>query len=214
MFTLLWVILAGLGALGVLEFTRRRLKISNEDSRKTYHLVHALIISAAPFLVSYKIIILLELVLLLSMLVVRKFNLFPWLYRVGRLSWGEFFGVSAVILVALLKPNKWVFLAAMLHFGIADALAAVVGKRYGKNHQFKVFGQVKSIPGSLTFYVTSVILTAIVIMASQSGGSALLLLAVMPVLATLAEAASPFGLDNFVIPILVTLILRSLQFAA
>lgn len=214
MLSLLWIISVGLLLLVALEFARRRLKISNEESRKAYHVVHAIIISIAPFLVSYRIIIVLELVLLASMLVVRTFNLFPWLYRVGRLSWGEFFGVAAVILIAWFEPSKWVFLAAMLHFGVADALAAIVGKRYGKNYQFKVFGQKKSWPGSVSFYVASCVLTAVVILAAQSSNGAVMLLVALPVLTTLAEAVSPYGLDNLAVPVLVTAVLNSLQFAA
>lgn len=193
---------------------RRRLGVSNEDSRKTYHIVHALILASAPFLVSYGFIIALEVLLLAQMIVVRHFKLFPWLYKVGRISWGEYFGIAGVILIALMKPNKWIFLAALLHLGIADAAAALVGKRYGKKHQFKVFGQIKSWPGSAAFYVSSFILTYVVILASQSGGDAILLVALLPILATTAEAVSPYGLDNFAIPVLVTLVLSTLQFGA
>ncbi len=64
MFKLLLVILAGLCVLLISELIRRRLHVSNEDSRKTYHVVHALIMAAAPFLVSYKIIIILEALLI------------------------------------------------------------------------------------------------------------------------------------------------------
>ena len=214
MFTLFLILLAGTVVLGISEFVRRHLKIRNEDSRKTYHVVHGLIMASAPFLVSYNIIIAMEALLILEMIAIKRFNLLPWLYKVGRVSWGEYFGVGAVILIALMKPNKWVFLAAMLHLGIADAVAALVGTRYGKNHQFKVFGQIKSIPGSLAFYGASVVITTVVIVAAQSGNDALLLLATVPILATLAEAASPFGSDNFVIPVLVVLVLNSLRFAS
>lgn len=213
MFTLFWIIVAGLLVLLVSEFARRRLDVTNEDSRKTYHVVHALIMAAAPFLVSYHIIIALEVLLLLEMIVVKRFKLLPWLYKVGRISWGEYFGVVAVILIALIKPNKWVFLAAMLHLGIADAAAAIIGKRYGKNYQFKVFNQVKSVPGSLSFLIASIAVTTVVIVASSSSGSASILLVLIPPLITLAEAASPFGSDNFVIPVLVVLLLSSLRFA-
>lgn len=195
------------------EIVRRRLGISNEDSRKTYHVVHGLILAAAPFLVSYKIIIILESLLILEMILVKHFNLLPWLYKVGRISWGEYFGVAGVIVIAMMEPNKWVFLAAMLHLGIADAAAAVIGKRYGKKYQFKVFNQVKSIPGSLSFLIASIFVTTVVIVASNSSSSALLLLALIPPLVTLAEAASPFGSDNFVIPVLVALLLSGLRFA-
>lgn len=213
MFTLFWIIVAGLCVLLVAEFLRRKLDVANEDSRKTYHVVHALIFAAAPFFVQYHIIIILEALLLVEMIVVKYFKLLPWLYKVGRISWGEYFGVVGVILIAAMKPNKWVFLAAMLHLGIADAAAAIIGKRYGKKYQFKVFNQIKSIPGSLSFLIASIAVTTVVIVASNSSNSALLLLALVPPLVTLAEAASPFGSDNFVIPVLVVLLLSSLRFA-
>jgi dolichol kinase len=205
--------MTGLVFLGLLELVRRKLHISNEDSRKAYHIVHALIIGAASFLVSYDIIILLELALLGTMLFVRTFRLFEWLYNVGRISWGEYFGVAGVIIISLIAPNKWVFLAAMLHLGFADAVAALIGKRYGKNYQFKVFGQIKSLPGSLAFYIASIAITTIVIVASQSNAGSLVVLALLPLLATLAETSSPFGADNLVLPVLVVLVLNALGFA-
>lgn len=212
MLSLVLVIVVGLVILAFSEFVRKRLKISNEDSRKTYHVVHALVIAVAPFLVSYGTIIALEIALLLTMLVVRQFKLLPWLYKVGRISWGDYFGVIGVIVIALMNPNKWVFLAAILHLGIADAAAALIGKRYGKKQQFKVFGQVKSLVGSAAFFLSSFILTYIVIHVSQSGGDAVLLMATLPLLATCAEAVSPFGTDNLVIPVLVVSVLGTLQF--
>jgi dolichol kinase len=163
--------------------------------------------------VSYDIIILLELALLGTMLFVRTFKLFEWLYNVGRISWGEYFGVAGVIIISLIAPNKWVFLAAMLHLGFADAVAALIGKRYGKNYQFKVFGQIKSLPGSLAFYIASIAITTIVIVASQSSAGSLVVLALLPLLATLAETSSPFGADNLVLPVLVVLVLNALGFA-
>lgn len=214
MLTLLLIIAVGIMLLAVSEFIRKRLGVSNEDSRKTYHIVHALIIGVAPFLVSYSVIIALEVLLLTGMVVVKYFNWFPWLYKVGRISWGEYFGIAGVIVVALMKPNKWIFLAAMLHLGIADAAAAVVGKRYGKKQQFKVFGQIKSLPGSAAFYISSFILTYGVILAAHPGGDAIYLVALLPLLTTFAEAVSPFGSDNFVLPVLVTLVLGTLQFGA
>jgi hypothetical protein len=76
--------LAGLGVLSVSELVRRRLGIANEASRKTYHIVHGLLIGVAPFFVSYNIINMLELLVLGEMVLVRFFKLLPWLYKVCR----------------------------------------------------------------------------------------------------------------------------------
>lgn len=214
MYAFVTVLAIGFVVLALSELTRRRLHVPNEDARKTYHIVHALIVGAAPFLISYNALIILELLLLTVMVFVRRFKLFTWLYQVGRLSWGEYFGVAGVVLIALLKPNKWVFLAAMLHLGIADAAAALIGKRYGKKHQFRVFGQIKSVPGSAAFFVASLLIMALVIQTSQSSADSLMLIVLLPPLITLAEMASPFGTDNFVIPVGVVLLLNGLRFAA
>ncbi len=214
MYAFVTVLGIGFVVLALSEVTRRRLHVPNEDARKTYHIVHALIVGIAPFLISYTSLIVLELLLLAAMILVRRYKLFTWLYQVGRLSWGEYFGVAGVVLIALLQPNKWVFLAAMLHLGIADAAAALIGKRYGQNSQFRVFGQIKSLQGSLAFLVASLVIMALVIVTSQSNEGNVLLLGFLPLLMTLAEMASPFGTDNFVIPVGVVLLLNSLRFAA
>lgn len=207
------VIFLGLVALGVSEIVRKRFRIHNEDSRKIYHVVHAIIIAIAPFLVSYNVIIVLELLLLGQMILVRHFNLLPWLYKVGRISWGEYFGVVGVVAIALIRPNEWVFFAAILHLGLADAAAAVIGKRFGKKQQFKVLGQKKSYIGSAAFFLTSVALTYAVVFVAQPTDSGLLIVAILPLLTTAAEAVSPFGLDNLVIPGIVVAVLGTLQFA-
>lgn len=214
MYAFVTVLGIGFVVLAVSELARRRLHVPNEDARKTYHIVHALIVGAAPFLISYNALIVLELLLLAVMIFVRRFKLFTWLYQVGRLSWGEYFGAIGVVLIALLTPNKWVFLAAMLHLGIADAAAALIGKRYGKNHQFTVFGQIKSLPGSAAFFASSLVIMTLVIITSQTGGGNVFFMLLLPPLITLAEVVSPFGTDNFVIPVAVVLLLNSLRFAA
>jgi phytol kinase len=113
-----------------------------------------------------------------------------------------------VVLIALLEPNKWIFLAAMLHLALADAMAALIGKRYGKSTKYKVFGQSKSLIGSLTFYIISLAITTIVVNFTPLGQASLPVLLLLPPLVTLAENVSFFGSDNFVIPAVVVLFLQ------
>lgn len=214
MYTFLVVILIAVCVLGISELVRRKFNVPNEDARKTYHIVHALVVGISPFLIPYSSLIVLELLLLATMLVVRRYKLLGWLYEVGRISWGDLFGVIGVVVISLMQPNKWVFLAAMLHLGIADALAALIGKKYGRDYQFRVFGQIKSIPGSLAFLIASITITTLVIVVSQTGQGTLAALLILPILITLSETVSPYGIDNFVIPIVVVLTLDALRFTA
>ncbi len=204
------LIVVGLLVLSLSELIRKRVGVRNEYSRKTYHIVHAILISMAPFLVSYKIIIGLELLLFVEMLIIRKFKLLPWLYDVGRISWGDFFTVAGVVSVSLLKPDPWVFLAAMLHLGFADTLAALVGKRYGQSTSYKIFGQTKSLAGSLAFYVVSLFITLVALQFTPLQHHSLSIVLLLPPLVTLAENLSPFGSDNFIIPIVVVLIFQAI----
>lgn len=203
------IILAGLLCLAISELVRARLHLSNEYSRKTFHAVHALIVGAAPFFVSYNLIIVFEVVLLIDMLIVRRLKLFSWLHEVGRISWGDIFTVAGVVTIALMQPNEWVFLAAMLHLGLADAGAALVGKRWGKKTSYNVFGQKKSLVGSLAFYVISLTITALLLQITSFGQAAWLVMLLLPPLATLGENVSIYGADNFVVPVLVVLVLSA-----
>ena len=204
------LVMVGLLVLTISEFIRKRVGVHNEYSRKTYHVVHAILFGLAPFLVSYQIIIGLELLLFLEMLIIRRFKLLPWLYDVGRVSWGDFFTVAGVVLIALLRPDPWVFLAAMLHLGLADTVAALVGKRFGKSTSYKVFGQTKSLIGSLAFYAMSLFITYIALHYTPLQHHSLSVLLLLPPLVTLAENLSPFGSDNFIIPAVVVLVFQAI----
>jgi phytol kinase len=201
------LLLIGSVYLIIHEIVRRRFHLSNENSRKAFHTVHGVIAGFAPFLIGYNWLILLELLLLADLILVRQLKWFRWLYQVGRVSWGDFFGIGGVIAIALLHPNKWIFLAAMLHLGIADALAALIGKRYGKSTTYTVFGQKKSLVGSMAFYVTSLVITTVMLHFTHFGQAAVPLLLLLPPLVTLSENVSVFGSDNLVIPVVVAVLL-------
>ncbi len=184
-------------------------RFSPEVARKLVHVAHGLAAASWPFFVSMHMIILVEVVFILACSIARKFNLFHDLRSVYRLTWGEFFFPLGVIAVALLNPTEWVFAAAMLHLGLADAAAAVVGTRYGK-HAYKVFGHKKSIEGSLAFLLVSVVITLWVVMATPFGvNNVVMLMVVLPILATVSENIGVLGMDNLLIPLVVTLVLRT-----
>jgi phytol kinase len=98
------------------------------------------------------------------------------------------------LLVAGLMPLTW-----------GDALAAVVGGRYGR-HTYRIFGSTRSVEGSLTAFAFSALATGLVLAGFGISGAVGVALATA-LGATLAEAISPWGLDNLTIPAVSALVL-------
>ncbi|MFA9407016.1 MAG: diacylglycerol/polyprenol kinase family protein [Anaerolineales bacterium] len=109
---------------------------------------------------------------------------------------------NPVILVACLMPMTW-----------GDAFAAVIGQRYGQR-EYSVFGSTRTLEGSLTMFLVSLIATAIPLLMFSMGritpGEALLVSAITALGATAAEAVSPHGTDNLTVPAVSALLLALL----
>ena len=97
------------------------------------------------------------------------------------------FWEQPALLVASLMPLTW-----------GDALAAVVGERYGR-HVYHVLGSSRSLEGSLTAFGVSALATGLVL-AGFGAPDAVGVALVVALGAALAEAVSPWGRDNLTIP--------------
>lgn len=202
---MIWLLLltSAFGVLTILlaDSFRRRHLIGNELARKSVHITHALIIGSWPFFTNYKVIIAAEVFSFGMVFLARVFDLFGPLREVKRLSWGEFFFPLAVIVLALLEPSKWLFLAAVLHFGLADGFAAIVGNRVSKGH-YKIFGHHKSIIGTTVFWLVSFgIVIWFMYVQSNLAPDLWPVAFIIPTVAALIENISPWGSDNFTVPI-------------
>ncbi|HSX43851.1 MAG TPA: hypothetical protein VLE69_00935 [Candidatus Saccharimonadales bacterium] len=194
---------------GLLKYSKRN--PSPEVSRKLVHMSHGIAAAIWPFFVAYRVIIAIEILFLALAAMARKFRIFKGISQVDRISGGEIFFPLGIISCALLYPSKWIFAAAMLELAFADAAAALIGKKYGK-HKFKVFGNQKSLEGSLAFVVVSVvIMTWVVIFAPAGFESMWPIIILLPLLTAATEAVAPYGLDNLLIPLVVVAVLMSLQ---
>ena len=185
-----------------------------ELSRKFVHIMAATFIATWPFFMSFGAIQVLSIILLAVVFVSKKGSIFGSVHGVSRLTYGEFLFPIAVFLSAALAGSEWVFAAAMLHLGLADGLAAVVGVQSLGNHIYKVFGHAKSLIGSLVFLTVSVTVTAAIVFwadASSYGSLAVPLLIWLPVTATLTENFAVYGTDNLLVPLLVTTSLNAAQ---
>ena len=112
-----------------------------------------------------------------------------------------------VLMVASMMPLTW-----------GDAMAAIVGRRYG-HHHFSVGGRTRSLEGSLAMLLWGWLTTslALFIMPYLLGKPlinwilALLYGAVVALVCTLVEALSPWGIDNLTIPAAAVLVLHLLR---
>lgn len=187
------------------ELLRTRKIISNETSRKLMHMAHGLVVASWPFFTSYYFIIAAEVLFLAVVLIARVFKFLQPLRNVNRQSWGEFYFPLAVILLAAFSLPELIFVAAMLHLALADALATLIGVR-SKKGIYHIFGQKKSVAGSLAFYFTSLTILAWLFRYSPSSYPLPdwpLALPALAVVATLTENISPYGSDNLTVPLVV-----------
>jgi phytol kinase len=128
-----------------------------------------------------------------------------------------YFAVSVTLLFGLLwRPdgpvdNVPIAVAGVMAMTWGDALAALIGKRFGK-HKYQVGNSVRSWEGSAAMFVASTVAMFLVLLLLPSSSLSLLatphsiewsfLVAVISaIFATLAEAVSPHGTDNLSVPL-------------
>ncbi|MDZ8186667.1 MAG: phosphatidate cytidylyltransferase [Nostoc sp. ChiSLP02] len=128
-----------------------------------------------------------------------------------------YFAISVTLLFGLLwRPNGPVDSVPIAVAGImamtwGDALAALVGRRFGK-HQYQVGNSVRSWEGSAAMFVASTAAIFLVLLLLPGSslsplaiplglGWALLIAIITAIIATLAEAVSPHGTDNLSVPL-------------
>lgn len=200
----------GLAVVLIAEYFHKKQKIVTETTRKIIHMGHGLILIALSFITPWLVVILVEIGFFAVAVVARRYKWFKSQHAVDRKSWGEFFFIIGVIAIILLHVPHWVFVIAVLHLTFADAAAALVGKRYGRTNRYEIFGQQKSVAGSLAFFLVSVGLigTAVIVAPNSIVTTTNLAIYLLPFIATIAENLGIFGSDNLWILLVVTLLLR------
>lgn len=128
-----------------------------------------------------------------------------------------YFAISVTLLFGLLwRPNGLVDWSPIAAAGVmamtwGDALAALIGRRYGK-HQYQIAGSTRSWEGSAAMFLASAVAIFSVLSllpgsflsplgVSIGIGQAFLVTLVGAIIATLAEAISPHGTDNLTVPL-------------
>ena len=209
------ICLSGIFAILVAEEILYKQKIlQGEYLRKFVHISAGAFIAFWPWLISWRSIELISLAMLIVVLVNQRAKTIHMSGDVTRYTYGGILFPVGVLATALLTNNKVFFAVAVLNMALADGLAAVIGTAYGKRYSYKVFHQLKTVVGTMTFcYVSLIILGTGLLFAHEIipfNSYAILLAALPPALAAL-ENFAVIGLDNVAVPVAVVLTLNLSQ---
>jgi phytol kinase len=212
-----------LPTLLVLQWLNDKYKKDNEAFRKIIHVFHGVTLAALAFIVPLYLLIIVEAFLLSCMAIGRYlyldgyFGKMRWvqyvarLYEVGRISYGEYLYPISAILLILLTDDKWVFAASILTLGLADAAAALVGKKYGKRTTYTILGQKKSLVGSTAFYIVALgVVFAFAKLAEPAMSVSVFTVLWVTLVITFSENIGVYGTDNLLIPLTTAYLLSAL----
>lgn len=211
-------VLATLFTVFCLLFLAERLRhkkiIHGEIARKFVHITVGAFIATWPYYLSMLTIEILSFALLLGVVVSRYMTFFKAIHEVNRKTWGDLLFPLGIGLSAVLASEPWIFSAAILHLSLADGAAALVGERYKKAGQYIIFGQKKSVVGTLVFWLVSFMIISALLMThyDQLSLVAVPLLLGLTSTTTLIENIAPNGTDNIFVPFVVVVVLNSLVF--
>jgi phytol kinase len=211
--------LAGVfGLLVIAELLWRYKILKGENQRKFTHISVATFAAFWPWLISWRAIQIIALAMAVVVLINRSHQ---WLHLRGikkreRETYGDVMLALALLLCALLTTTKIFFALAILNMALADGLAAVVGTNFGRHWRYKVYHQVKTVVGSMAFWLVSICILAPGLLYAHNFidySHYFVLLLVLPPVLTIVENVTGLGLDNIFVPLTVIIALQVAQTA-
>lgn len=141
-----------------------------------------------------------------------KFNLIKIMERENKKDgFGTIYYAISILILSLITyyiKNPMLATTGLLIMGYGDGLAAIVGKSV-KSKKFQIFGGEKSVAGSTTMLIVSLIISAITL--AVLGTEAIFIKSIIiAIVATILEAVSVKGLDNITVPLLITLLVANI----
>ena len=185
------------------EFLSRRKNIEAEKTRKLVHFGAGPIILSFPWLLHSSHTVGFLCVLFFCLLLLgKKTGWLQGVHSVQRSTSGAYLYPFAVwICFSLSNGDPLLFTLPIAILAIADAGAALVGKKHGR-HRYTVYEGERSIEGSLSFFLLALILSLVFFfLAGVPTWPEMLFIAILlAVITTALEGISIFGLDNILIP--------------
>ena len=183
---------------------RKRITHS-EFSRKFVHITVGSFVAFWPFFLSWNEIRLLSLSFLIIIGISKYLHVFKAIHSVQRPTLGELYFALAVGLLTYVTQNEWIYMAALLQMSLADGFAAVMGVRFGKQ-SYLMFSHRKTLVGSLTFFVTSLLILVAYGHFADVHLSTMFIIAAAA-LAAVIENFAVAGLDNLLVPLVIAVLL-------
>ncbi len=187
----------------LVELISRRGVLHPEIARKSIHITAGLIMVVLPIFMDRPQILLTNVIFLLGVLVLTGWlHIFKAVHSVKRWTIGEFLYPPSGVLVVLLFDDLRVYSVSILVLLVSDSLAGLVGRKYG-GEGFRVWRGQKSALGSLTFFLSTLIILAGFTVLTLGSPTATIWLMVIfgSVLLTAVEAISGGGIDNLTVPL-------------
>ena len=184
-----------------------------EWTRKTVHAAGGLICTGFPWwFASHWSVLLLCVAFAVVLLVSRLAGLLSAVHGVERKTMGAlYFPLTVYLLYYWVSDQAVIYLVSMLVLVVSDALAAVLGKSYGKTI-FSVDRERKSLEGSLAFLFSAFLAVQIplLVLTDMDTGVVLLVALQVALLVTGFEAISQGGMDNLAVPLATSFLLTKL----
>jgi len=201
------LIIIGLSALAILlvaEVWRRADPGRPEWTRKFVHVGVGALAGCFPWVFDHAAsVLLLTLGSIVGMLAARRWHALPALLEVDRRSLGEiYFPISVSALYLLARHQPILDLISIYTMVVCDALAAILGKDYGR-HPYLVTTDQKTAEGTATFLVFAFLGVHIplLLLTEVDRTACVLIAAQIALLVTCFEAISVQGIDNLVVPL-------------
>ncbi len=190
----------------MMDYVKKWFSLESEDSRKIVHVSSLLTVCTWPFfLENYGIYIICILFILIN-IYTKKAGMFKAVHTVSRATIGaEILPVGIMISTFFFLPeNRTSFIYGILIVCFSDLMAELVGKKL-KFYEYKIFGQKKSLGGSIAFFISTFLITSGMLIYL---GTDIIISHVMiiSVLLCLVEAVHTFGLDNFTLPVVSSIV--------
>jgi phytol kinase len=203
-----------LAAFFLFEVVAVQLKFSSEVIRKLAHMGAGVGSALLPLWLTHWQIAITALLVIPIVLFSMRRQIFKTMHRVGRVTYGELYFPIAIIACSLLFQDNLPYMYSLMVIGVADALASIIGMRYGRK-TFSLLGSHKSFAGSLTFFAATLIIGLLLLPVGTGLGMVptALLSVLLAVPLTLIEAASSKGIDNLLVPLAAGGLVSLLQFS-
>lgn len=183
-----------LSLLALAELASRRWDLRPETGRKVAHVSCGVLAASLSAALGFPAIVLLASGFVPFMVVSRRMDLFPVVHAGERTTRGEIYFPVGVLLTALFVPEDVPYTFGILVLALADAVAAVLGERFGRR-AYHLLGAHKTYVGSASFFAAALVLALVAL-----DGRVAAAVGIAGVL-TVEEGLLGGGTDNVVLPV-------------